>query len=687
MKKTTLLSLICIISVLITESMHSQEKRPLSNKVFNQNYTPQNLKGLQDYGTIKCVTDEYELSLQEKFPNRSTEAEFENWLAPKLEARKNKVKTQRDVNTVMTIPVIFHIFTDGSGSENVSETLINAQIEQLNIDYANLAGSSFDVAADTEIQFCLAQVDEEGNQLDEIGINRITDFGQGPFSTGEVETNLKPATQWDPNQYFNIWVADISGGILGYAQFPSDSGLSGLNVNGGDANTDGVAVTYYAIGSMDTPNPNGGIYGFGRTLTHEAGHWLGLRHIWGDGGCSVDDYCADTPAAADSNFDCVTTDSCTSDSLNDMIENYMDYTNDECMDTFTADQSSRIATVMENSPRRLELLTSTACEPAMVYDLDGRVKIDALNIDNCEYSISPDITLINQGNNALTSVTIEFDIDGATSDSYSWTGNLVNFGDSETITLSAMSISEGEHTFNVSLVDANGATDMNVNNDNDSEDFVSATNLETGSEIVLNVQPDIYGSEITWELTDESGAVLYSGGPYEDGEFTQNPWTGEVTVTYMDELDTQAFTLGDGCYTFSIYDSFGDGICIGGDAVPDVNGYYALSSNGEEFANSCDYGNGESLTFTINALSTQEFQLNQTISIYPNPSKGILNIKTTSDLPDNYTIYNVLGQVVSSKSIRSNADLMINTSEFSNGMYFIKINKNDQAISIPFIKE
>ena len=271
----------------------------------------------------------------------------------------------------MTLPVIYHVITDGFGSDNLSEAVIQAQNDQLNIDFSNNAGSPYSVAADTEVQFCLATQNEIGSTLIEPGINRITDFGDGPFSMSDFDNSIKPQTQWDPTRYFNIWLADLGGGLLGYAQFPSSSGLPGLNTNGGNANTDGVVVTSSSVGSVANPS-SGGPYNLGRTLTHEVGHWLGLRHIWGDtGSCGNDDYCADTPDATNSNGGCPTVDSCPSDGLGaDMVENFMDYSNDACLNTFTADQKTRIQAVLANSPRLMELGTSTVCAPAITYDYD-----------------------------------------------------------------------------------------------------------------------------------------------------------------------------------------------------------------------------------------------------------------------------------------------------------------------------
>ncbi len=333
---------------------------------FSQNL---NASDEQENEIVRCYTVEYENNLRKKFPNRATIEDFENWIAPKIEEIKaQRLASPDETNVVKTIPVIFHIITDGVGSENLSQAAVQAQIDQLNIDYANLAGSSYGVSADTEIQFCLAQQDPFGSPLTEAGINRVTTFGDSTFLNTYVDSDIKPGTQWDPTKYMNVWtVGGLTNGslsLLGYAQFPNSSGLSDLNTNNGPANTDGVVIIAGSVGSIANPNPSGGgSYASGRTLTHEVGHWLGLRHIWGDtAACTNDDFCADTPDATDSNYNCPTIDSCPVDGLgNDMVENYMDYTDDTCMDTFTADQKLRIDAVMANSPRRMELATSAVC--------------------------------------------------------------------------------------------------------------------------------------------------------------------------------------------------------------------------------------------------------------------------------------------------------------------------------------
>lgn len=303
-----------------------------------------------------CATMEIDAHHRQTHPEEGTLEEFERWLAPLVDEYKAQAAIGHRA-PILTIPVVFHVITDGAGVDNVPAALIQAQLDQLNLDFRNLAGSTDPAAADVEVQFCLATLDPADNLMVEPGINRVTVHGDGPFTSAVVDNTIKPATQWNPTEYMNIWSANLSGGLLGWAQFPSNSGLGGMNANGGAANTDGVVVGAGTIGSIANPG-SAPPYNLGRTLTHEVGHWVGLRHIWGDGGCAVDDFCGDTPESDASNFGCPNHTSC---GTQDMVENYMDYTDDACMDIFTADQKARVRTVMTVSPRRLELPNSTKC--------------------------------------------------------------------------------------------------------------------------------------------------------------------------------------------------------------------------------------------------------------------------------------------------------------------------------------
>ena len=260
------------------------------------------------------------------------------------------------------IPVIVHVVHNGEEvgtGANISEAQVQSQIAVLNEDFRKEEGSNGDntEGVDTQIEFYLATVDPEGNALAEPGIHRFNG-GLPIWPTGfatTVDSQLKPATIWDPTRYFNIWTVNFGGfvgrSLLGYAQFPSDSGLPGLEEDEGSPETDGVVIGYKYFGSAEKgsfPDLNQ-TYNLGRTCTHEVGHWLGLRHIWGDGGCLVDDFCEDTPSSDEPNYSCLLHTSCGSV---DMIENYMDYTDDQCMNMFTQDQKDRMMQVLLNSPRR-----------------------------------------------------------------------------------------------------------------------------------------------------------------------------------------------------------------------------------------------------------------------------------------------------------------------------------------------
>lgn len=666
MKKITLLFfIICFTQINICQS----QTKGKNAKLFNQELTASNKKSIEETGQIRCGTVEYENYLQETNINRTNKAEFEKWLAPKIE----DIKAQRanSPTVIITIPVVYHIFTDGSGSENLSAAAIQAQTDQLNIDFGNTAGSTYSVAADTEIRFCLALQDENGIALAEDGINRITTYGEGPFTTADFESGMKADTQWDPTQYFNVWVANLNGGLLGYAHWPENTTLSGVPANSAGSTSDGVVVLSSSVGSIANPNPNGGVYASGRTLTHETGHWLGLRHIWGDTtACSNDDYCSDTPDATESHGGCsINTDTCDLDGLgNDMVENYMDYSDDTCMHTFTADQKARIQAVMANSPRRVELASSDKCTPGLVYDLDGQIEIDDLNLVDCATNISPDIILTNQGNLNITSATIVYDIDNNNAINYTWTGNLAN-GESEVISLPSIDLDSGNHIFNVELSNPNGGIDDNITNNTDSSNSFSAF-FDTTT-ITFDLIPDNYGSETTWEFKDSNNVVLYSGSNYPDSDNTPVSEVFDVTI-------------GE-CYTFTINDSFGDGICC----LYGLGSYTLSDDNSNIITTGGEFSSTESITFGVNSLSTNDFELQNSINIYPNPTVSSLNIKTSNsnDLPNTYKVYNMLGQLVLEKAINTTQDLTIDTTPFSNGMYFIKISKDGNAATFPFIKK
>lgn len=266
--------------------------------------------------------------------------------------------------TVVTIPVVIHvIWRTTRPTENISDAQVNSQIEVMNEDFrrlnaewaANPSANFRNLSADTEIQFCLAQRDPQGRAT-----NGIMRYESARTSTWGVNDDMKKAasggvTPWDPSKYLNIWVCAIGGGILGYGQFPGGSPL-----------TDGVVIDYRYFGTNGTAtNP----FNLGRTATHEIGHWLNLRHIWGDAACG-NDLVDDTPTQGDASLGCpffpkYSCNASTGDG--DMFMNFMDYSDDACMYMFTSGQKARMqATFFGSGAPRASLLTSNGCQPPSV---------------------------------------------------------------------------------------------------------------------------------------------------------------------------------------------------------------------------------------------------------------------------------------------------------------------------------
>jgi PKD repeat protein len=328
-------------------------------------------------GLVRCFSTEYEQLQRMQNPQMESIEDFEAWLAPKVAAYKAGLSNGNTNKAVITVPVIMHIIHNSTESvgqgRNISQaqatsqiTILNEDFRRLNADAVNTPAAFLPVAADLEINFVPAlryasNHPLAGQTLAEPGINRVSTADIAGinntttgYSTAAIDATIKPATYWDRTEVMNVWVCQIQGGILGYAQFPSSSGLGGLNANGGSANTDGLVLgyTYTGTGGVTTAPFNKG-----RTATHEIGHWAGLRHIWGDGACGTDDFVADTPESDAANYGCTQTHvSC---GTTDMVQNYMDYSDDACMNLFTEGQKARVTQVFANSPGRSELPTST----------------------------------------------------------------------------------------------------------------------------------------------------------------------------------------------------------------------------------------------------------------------------------------------------------------------------------------
>jgi Pregnancy-associated plasma protein-A len=247
---------------------------------------------------------------------------------------------------VVTIPVVVHVVHNpNSPEQNVDDDQIHSQLTALNQDFraANPDVSQVPpvwrpLIADARVEFRLATRDPAGGPTG--GIIRVRTDRQGFDTDDAVKSSATGGSNpWPTDQYLNLWVCQLTGGLLGYAQFP-----------GGPPQTDGVVILYTAFGTTGTAAFP---YDGGRTATHEIGHWLDLFHIWGDddGACTNDDRVADTPNQADANtgappFPHIT---CDNGPNGDMFMNYMDYTDDRAMFMFTQGQSARMDACLEGA--------------------------------------------------------------------------------------------------------------------------------------------------------------------------------------------------------------------------------------------------------------------------------------------------------------------------------------------------
>ncbi|MCU0341031.1 MAG: M43 family zinc metalloprotease [Spirosomaceae bacterium] len=264
------------------------------------------------------------------------------------------------------IPVVVHIIhnrTDGIvggvGNSNIADAQIVNQIRILNEDYRRKPGTrgfnTNTVGADTGIEFYLANIDPNGQPTN--GITRQLYTQKTTFDINTDDQLLSNIVSWPTDRYLNIWVARYGSNFLGIAQFPSVSGIKGLDEeNELLERTDGVFIDFRVFGSGTGTLSR--LYNLGRTTTHEVGHWLGLIHTWGDTDCG-DDYCADTPQAEDGNQSSIcgpVFSNCNGTRTRNMTENYMDYSPDSCMNIFTKNQAERMAAVIEKAPRRARLV-------------------------------------------------------------------------------------------------------------------------------------------------------------------------------------------------------------------------------------------------------------------------------------------------------------------------------------------
>jgi len=542
--------------------------------------------------TVQCASDIIHNRMMDEDPAyRQRFQEMER----SLEHASSSSDNQRMV--IYTIPVVVHVMHSGEllgTGVNITDSQIQSAIDALNEDYRKMQGTNgFGGGVDVEVEFCLASRDPQGNPTN--GINRINASSLANYSSqgisvgqgsGASETGLKALSRWDRNDYYNIWIVneiednDGGAGIQGFAYFPSSS-----------ADRDGAVILYNAFGTLGNLKSYTSL---NRTTTHELGHAFNLYHTFQGNSCSESncstegDRVCDTPPTTSSN-------SCASPACSgtQQVENYMDYTSQTCMDMFTAGQKSRMRTAITS--QRGNLLNSLACTPPNALDA-GISRIISPSGFSCSSSFSPIVELSNYGSSTLTSVNIKYRVDNGTLQTYTYTGNLAS-GAHIQVTIPGISAATGSHTLTVYTQSPNGQSDGYPSNDTNTSSF----SVVAGNTVTVAILADNYGNETTWEVSSSSGALVQSGGPYPSG---LNGTTFE-----------HEFCLAEGCYDFTIFDSYGDGLCCGGG----FGGYSVTDQDGGILAESgVDFTDSETTSFCVTAPAqtgsapNANFSVNQT---------------------------------------------------------------------------
>ncbi len=438
------------------------------------------LSSLISFAQDRCGTVEYERLLHQKSQKKETIDQFELWMKSKVAQKQKTFQAGKIESTNYVVPVVVHVINNGeavgSGS-NISDAQIMSQITVLNNDFQRLNADTVKtlsefvpVAGKFNVTFVLAKQDPDG--LTTSGIVRV----KGTKGSWGISDNyaIKAQSYWPAEDYLNIWVVNLSGGLLGYTQLPVSSTLQGLEDSSNDRLTDGIVIDYQTFGTVQDPNGSQfnllSEYNLGRTVTHEVGHFFGLRHVWGDvTSCNPSistDYVADTPVQ-DTNYNGTCPSVAQSDcNHSTMFANYMNYTDDACMNIFSKGQVTRMDIVINNSPRRASLLTSIgSLAPAPVANDIWLKTLLTPGTTTCSGNISPSLLVRNFGSTSITSSQIQFSLNGNLIEAPTFPLSLAP--NTETaVSFSQVLMNAGStYKFSFQVLNTNGGTDGKFYND------------------------------------------------------------------------------------------------------------------------------------------------------------------------------------------------------------------------------
>lgn len=634
---------------------------------------------------------------------------------------------------VITCPVVFHCVY-GSAAQNITLNQVLSQLQVMNEDFSRTnadANTHWSAAANTTIQFCLAQQTPTGQATTGLE-TRQYGTSTTSWSTNDYVKHYANGglDAWDPTRYFNIWVCNLSGGLLGYGEFPTSS----------VSNTFGAVIDYTCFGSNYTSYGTfSGIqapFDRGRTVTHEFSHCFDLYHIWADdnGSCSYSDYCADTPNQGDATSGCYTfphTDNCTTTGNGIMFENYLDYSDDVCLNLFTNNQKTRMLAVLNSAPYNA-LQTSNGCQSPNPTVNDAAISaIVTPNGTICGTTFVPVVTLKNWGSATLTTCTIRYRVDANTLQTYSWSGSL-GTGLTTSVTLPSVTTTSGAHTFTSFTQNPNGLTDANTSNDSFTSNFTVGGAAQSlpffeGFEGTTFVPAGWTASnpdgQVTWGRTttcSKTGVACakmdnfnYQGGngqiddidapavnlstvssPVLTFQVAYTYWT--VPYQYSDTLEVLVSTNCGQTWT-TVYQKWGAQLQTGTPLSSQTAGW--VPSNSEwrlETVSLLPYQSATSLIVKFRSITdfednlyiddinimnstgiSAQTNLSSLINVFPNPSTGAfnLNIALEAQKDVNVNVVNTLGQTVQQFTERNTYGGLytLDLNEQPNGVYFVEV--------------
>lgn len=572
---------------------------------------------------------------------------------------------------VINIPVVVHVVYNTT-AQNISDAQINSQIAVLNADFRKLNSDISllptvfgPLAADCEIQFCLAQRDPSGNPTNGI-VRRSTTVTSFSSNNNIKYTTSGGSNAWPSSSYLNIWVGNLGSSLLGYAQFP-----------GGAAATDGVVINFTAFGTTGTATFP---FNKGRTATHEVGHWLNLRHIWGDANCG-DDQVADTPTQQTSNYGCpafpkVT---CNNGPNGDLHMNYMDYTDDACMYMFTNGQKSRMVATLNGA--RVSLQTSQGCVPPPA----GSCGVPS-NLAATTTTSSATITW-----SAVTGAS-SYNVQYRLSSSTTWT---TTTSATNSLTLSNLTANTG-YTYQVQAVCSASTSAYST-----TATFTTGSTTPACSDIYETNQTRTSAKTIS--LNTDITALIGTSTDQDWFRFTTTNSASRIRVV-LDNLPAD--------YDIRLYNSSGSQLAISQLSGTSAETIIRNATSGATYFIQVYGYNGAFNTnlcyrVRVNTSSTnfrfgQETSENgdnivaekadglRELQLYPNPANEELTIsfQLYEAIPVKADIIDMLGKIVMSSTVESVSGF--NKSDFStgnlhNGIYFLRLQYGEEIITRKFI--